>query len=198
MTIRTSETHPLLIPWVETPAGGRIGMTLCPGKVDPTAITGRWERDLQLDMEAVRAWGADALVSLVEEGELEFLQVPGLGEQAQILGIRWYHLPIRDRWIPDGRFDAAWLEAGAELRRILDNGGGVVLHCRGGLGRTGTIAARLLIERGEAPDRALERVRRARPGAVETFEQENYVLYGVPNPCERVPYNGDNDARMAG
>jgi len=38
------------------------------------------------------------------------------------------------------------------------------------------VAARLLVELGEAPLSALQRVRAARPGAVETVEQEEYVL----------------------
>jgi len=37
----------------------------------------------------------------------------------------------------------------------------------------------LLIELGEAPLQALHRVRAARPGAVETREQELYVLERV-------------------
>ena len=59
---------------------------------------------------------------------------------------------------------------------MLKNGQGIVVHCRGGLGRTGLIAAQLLIELGEMPSKALERVRAARPGAVETRQQEKYVL----------------------
>ena len=55
-------------------------------------------------------------------------------------------------------------------------GESVVVHCRGGLGRTGLVAARLLVELGESPVSALVRVRAARPGAVETVEQEKYVL----------------------
>jgi len=38
------------------------------------------------------------------------------------------------------------------------------------------VAAWLLIELGEKPATALQRVRAARPGAVETVEQEKYVL----------------------
>ena len=62
------------------------------------------------------------------------------------------------------------------------HGQSLVVHCRGGLGRTGLISARLLIELGESPARALARVRAARPGAVETREQETYVLEQVSPP----------------
>jgi ADP-ribosyl-[dinitrogen reductase] hydrolase len=92
----------------------------------------------------------------------------------------WYHLPIVDGSIPDERFDEKWDNAGRELRSILRNGSDVLVHCRGGLGRAGTIASRLLIELGMAPRTAIARVRAVRPGAIETCEQEEYVLAIVP------------------
>lgn len=78
--------------------------------------------------------------------------------------------------IPDERFEENWSAAGEELRSILRNGSDVLVHCRGGLGRAGTIAARLLIELGMPPKTAIERVRAVRPGAIETRAQEEYVL----------------------
>jgi ADP-ribosylglycohydrolase len=45
----------------------------------------------------------------------------------------------------------------------------------GGLGRTGTIAARLLVEFGVDPEKAIREIRMARPGSIETREQEEYV-----------------------
>jgi ADP-ribosyl-[dinitrogen reductase] hydrolase len=58
------------------------------------------------------------------------------------------------------------------LRRKLN----VLVHCRGGLGRAGTIAARLLVELGMEPTKAIASVRGVRPGAIETSEQERFVL----------------------
>ncbi|MDP7292161.1 MAG: hypothetical protein QF497_08015, partial [Verrucomicrobiota bacterium] len=62
------------------------------------------------------------------------------------------------------------------------NGESIVLHCKGGLGRTGTIAARLLVELGMTPGNAILAVREARPGAIETSAQETYVLACKPVP----------------
>jgi ADP-ribosyl-[dinitrogen reductase] hydrolase len=176
MNPRTSDTHPLQIAFVETPGNGKIGMTFCPGKQDPHAMTGPWDRDLESDLAAIANWGATALVTLMELHELERLGVSGLGEAAVVQGLDWYHLPIRDVSIPSATFEAEWVDAGRVLRSRLMGGESVVVHCRGGLGRTGLIAARLLVELGEVPVSALQRVRAARPGAVETMEQENYVL----------------------
>jgi len=176
MKPRTSDTHPLQITFVEIPGKGRIGMTFCPGKHDPHAMTGPWERDLQTDLAAIANWGATALVTLMELHELERLGVSNLGEAAMAQGLDWYHLPIRDVSIPSAAFEEEWNVAGRVLRTRLLDGELVVVHCRGGLGRTGLITARLLVELGEAPSAALQRVRAARPGAVETAEQEAYVL----------------------
>jgi hypothetical protein len=44
-------------------------------------------------------------------------------------------------------------------------------HCKGGLGRAGMMAARLLVELGVAPEQAIRDVRCARPGAIETPAQ---------------------------
>jgi ADP-ribosyl-[dinitrogen reductase] hydrolase len=173
---RTSQTHPLQIAVAHTRTGGRIGMTFCPGKCDSKAMTGAWQRDLDLDLRVVADWGASALVTLMESFELELLKVPEIGRATEAMGIDWFHLPIRDVSIPDAEFEAIWVSQGQALRARLEDGQAVVVHCRGGLGRTGLIAARLLIELGEDPRGALETVRAARPGAVETREQEVYVL----------------------
>ena len=74
------------------------------------------------------------------------------------------------------RFEQEWDIAGEELRSILRSGSDVLVHCRGGLGRAGTIAARLLVELGLEPAMAIASVRRVRPGAIETSDQEKFVL----------------------
>ena len=176
MKPRTSQSHPLNIAPLDTPGGGRIGMTFCPGKTDPFAMSGPWARDLDTDLAAIQAWGASALVTLVEQHELVHLGVGGLGQRVLAMGLDWYHLPIRDVSIPTPEFETQWRTSGQALRERLLGGQALVVHCRGGLGRTGLIAARLLIELGESPQTALRRVRTARPGAVETPEQAAYVL----------------------
>ena len=55
-------------------------------------------------------------------------------------------------------------------------GGKVLVHCKGGLGRAGLVAARILVERGVPPRAAIDAVRTVRPGAVETAAQERHVL----------------------
>ncbi|ARE39946.1 hypothetical protein RGUI_1805 [Rhodovulum sp. P5] len=169
---RTSQSHPLQIAEVRaSPDHGRIGITFCPGKHDALASTGAWARDLATDLEAIADWGAHLVLTLVEEDELDLLKVPNLGAEVEKLGMAWRHLPIRDYSVPTDAFEAAWQSTGRELRDLLRGGGNVVVHCRGGLGRAGMIAARLLAELGVEPAQAIRDVRAARPGAIETPAQ---------------------------
>lgn len=174
---KTSLTHPLKIAAISAGATfGRVGITFCPGKYDRQAISGFWDRDLARDLDAIRDWGAAAVVTLVEQKELALLRVESLGEEVIRRGMSWFHLPIVDVSIPGASFESEWAVAGRELCALLRSGQDVLVHCRGGLGRAGTIGARLLIELGMDPAVAIERVRAVRPGAIETREQKNYVL----------------------
>ena len=174
----TSHTHPLRINDVDIPGvPGTIGITLCPGKVQRDAISGSWKRDLLIDMQVVKSWGATAWLNLLTTTEMLDLKVGDLDIAVKGSGIRYYHLPIEDGDIPDVTFEKSWNIAGERLREELLRGGKILTHCKGGLGRSGMIAARLIIELGAmTPEEAIRRVRASRPGAIETHAQEKHVL----------------------
>lgn len=176
MNARTSITYPLRIDELAcAPWAGTIGITFCPGKCGDSVFGTPWQRDLDLDLGVIKTWGADAALTLVEAHELHSLQVPTLGDGFRRQQIEWHHLPIVDVSVPDEAFHRLWRVAGPAVLHTLRRGGKVLVHCRGGLGRAGTVAAALLIELGETPQEALRKVRAARPGAVETRGQERYV-----------------------
>jgi hypothetical protein len=91
------ETHPLWIDAVEAgPARGLIGITFAPGKHDRHALGVPWARDLTKDLDAIEAWNAKTVVTLIEAHEFLLLAIPNLGAEVQRRGMEWLHLPIRD------------------------------------------------------------------------------------------------------
>lgn len=149
--------------------GGRIGVCPLPGHYNT----------LCEDVETIVAWNPSIVLTLTEMSEMEDLGSEHLGPQLETRGITWKHLPIRD-WSGLSDHNAAyWPVLSGQLHGVLDQGEAVLTHCRGGLGRSGMIALRLLVERGIEPETALKRLRHVRPGAVETPEQMRWAMGGA-------------------
>ena len=185
-TLMTSTSNPLHV--AELPvgtAGGRIGITFAPGKQQPDGLTAAHRRDLGADLDVIAAWNAAAVVTLVEPHELDSLGITLLGAEVQRRHMQWHHWPIRDYGVPDETFEAGWPARSAMLRSLLACGGRVLVHCKGGLGRAGTVSARLLVEGGTSPDDAIKAVRAVRPGVIETGPQEAWVRTGHAVPRSR-------------
>ena len=192
-TALTSASNPLRIAEITVgTAGGRIGITFAPGKQQPDGLTAPHQRDLGADLDVIAAWNAAAVVTLVEAHELDSLGIAALGAEVQRRHMQWHHWPIQDYGVPDAAFEAAWPARSAMLRTLLACGARVLVHCKGGLGRAGTISARLLVEGGMAQGDAIRAVRAVRPGAIETGPQEAWVAVGRAVPP--VPPAGDRSA----
>ncbi len=156
-------------------ADGRIGMTRCPGQRGSSAVGPGGHRDLHADVRAIADWGAGTVITLTEPDEMALLGVASLGDEVAAAGMRWLHWPITDMHAPDHRFAAGWARDGRVALEELLSGRRVLLHCRGGLGRTGTVAAYLLMQLQQPVDVAIGQVRAARPGAIETAQQLEWL-----------------------
>ncbi len=150
-------------------------MTHCPGRRGRDSAGRLWERDLAADLQTLANERGQALVTLLEEREFNLLGVPELPVLAPSL-FDWHHMPIPDMTPPGACVVAHWQRRGGVLLETLHAGGRIVFHCAAGLGRTGTMVAKLLTDSfGLTPCDAIARVRQARPGTIETAAQEEFV-----------------------
>lgn len=135
--------------WIDGIKPGRLGIGPCP---------------FAEDFPALRSDGVDIVVSLLEERGDE----PDHCE-ANDLAFLWH--PIHDGGVPESADDL--------IRRIVGDvrrGESVFIHCLGGIGRSSTVAAAVLVRMGDTPEGAFERISAARGLTVpETSEQRDWV-----------------------
>jgi protein-tyrosine phosphatase len=137
--------------WVEEP--------LVLGSSNPT------EREL----EDLYHGGFRTIISLLDEEEqFSYYDI----RKTEQMGFHRYSIPIRDFAAPTLADFKKFLDiVGDSLKR-----GKVLVRCQGGTGRTGTMAAAYWIKKGLSASKAIEKVRKSRPGAIEMPEQEESLF----------------------
>jgi protein-tyrosine phosphatase len=177
--VGTSETDPILVDFLpdgEVGTPGRLGMTFAPG-MWAGSVRGRWERDLATDLQALEEkHETNVLVSLMEDHEYHGYRIPELLERDRLGSIEILRFAIKDMDVPHETESERFQAFVQDVVQRLVRGQNVVAHCRGGLGRTGTLVACVLIALGRhTADEAIAAVREARKGTVQTREQEDFV-----------------------
>jgi len=114
-------------------------------------------------LHSIKAQGFEAVICLLDPAQ----QAPKYDvEAARAGGFSWHCIPIRD-------FEAPTLHQLGEfvriVRRFEREGTKVLVHCEGGKGRTGTMAAAYWIACGYTTDDAIKKIRQVCPEAVETW-----------------------------
>ena len=143
----------------------------CPGRRKETLDDAAMQAALTEDLSRLAGMGATGLRSLVETKEFP----DGFSAAICAAGLEWIHLPIPDYGVPDADFMAGWRRL--DLARRLRMGESWAIHCRAGLGRTGTIAALVLVESGASAADAIARIRREHDAAaVETEAQADFLI----------------------
>lgn len=150
--------------WVKGPWQGRLAIAGRPRGGD-------WLAD---EAKAWAAAGVNTMVSFLTRDEVRDL---GLEKEAGISeanGLIFLSFPIADRSVPSDR--TATLYFVQNLERDLIQGRNVALHCRQSVGRSGLMAACLLVLSGLEPEAAFARLSEARGCTVpETIEQKTWV-----------------------
>lgn len=150
------------VPCVE----GQLLLTPCPG----TQST-----PLSQALDQLRLAGAYAVVTMMTDDELRALDLAMLGEQVQVRAMQWFHLPIDDDAAPDSQFEQAWQQTLPILNALLLQGKNLVIHCKGGSGRTGLVAASLLLHHGMPLEQAMAAIKTHRPKAFKLLTHQQWL-----------------------
>ena len=118
---------------------------------------------LDEDLSELSRRGIRWIVSLTERP----LETPPSSEIGVI------HFPVQDMGAPTS--PATTHELCARILRAVDDSEGVLLHCRAGLGRTGTLLACCLVERGFEPRAAIDEMRRINRLFIQSLVQEAFI-----------------------
>lgn len=167
--------NPLRIAWIENSSPrwpGRLGLTIAPGKKGQGHDM-QHDRDLRTDLTELKNMGVTPLVNLMEQGEMHRWHMHDYHTEAARLGLNVRHFPIPDVSTPTDETEFHALAQ--DLHTRLQAGETIVIHCLGGLGRSGMLAACLLVLDGMSAQDAIKLVRQCRsPKAVEA-NQPRYV-----------------------
>jgi atypical dual specificity phosphatase len=87
-------------------------------------------------------------------------------------GIELHHFPVPDMAPPTF---AQAVDICRLAEHAIQANRGVAVHCRGGLGRTGTLLAAILIWLGDAAEEAIASVRARKPYAIQTPAQTRFL-----------------------
>jgi protein-tyrosine phosphatase len=170
-------------------ARGQIAITCCPGRAGGMPIPNQAARLLERDVATIARWGAEVLITLLDDLELARLRVKALPSLLEANRIAWHQVPLHPHNMADPAFERAWRALAPQLVGILWRGGRIAVHCRDGKTRAGVVAARLLVEAGCGAHDAINRVRAARQGALDAPAQEEYVqaqsFLGGPGELDR-------------
>ena len=164
--------------------GGTLAIASLPGR----------DGQYRADLDVFHEWQPGIVITMTTPEEMAAVGGQNLGTDIQAMGSRWCHLPVTDFGEPGQDVITKWPKVSKSVRQALKGGGRVIVHCKGGCGRSGMIALRLMVESGEDRFTALNRLRAVRDCAVETKGQLAWAFEGkpdaAPDPAADKPKTG--------
>ena len=150
--------------WFDGPWPGKLALAARPRGGD-------WLDD---ELESWKRAGVGVVVSLLTPEEEIDLDLREEARSSSKHGIKFLSFPIPDRQVPGSESEMA--AAIEKLSGALSAGDNVVVHCRQGIGRSGLIAACLLVSSGARADAAFGQLTETRGVPIpETDEQRRWV-----------------------
>ena len=131
-----------------------------------TPCPGTKGASLQDSLQTLKQAGAAAIITLMPQEEMARNAVDTLPALCDELGLRWLHCPVEDDQLPLADFAAAWQLHSAGIHQLLSDGKKIAIHCKGGSGRTGLMAAQIMLERGIDKAQVKQRIQALRPNAL--------------------------------
>ncbi len=151
--------------------GAGVIMMPCPGTKDV---------DLDSTISQIKEQGVTAILSMMTNEEMKNLHAESLPEVCQQNNIQWFITETADKNVPDEDSLSKWDQYKGNLVEVINQGGKVAVHCKGGTGRTGIGVAMLLLELGRDGEQAVADVKALKPGA---FSNESMVKF-INNQAE--------------
>jgi atypical dual specificity phosphatase len=132
--------------------------------VDKPRLAGLAQPESEEDLDWLRQNGIEVLVCLTED--------PLRRDWINNAGLMVVHEPIPDMDAPTQEQLDRLVSA---IERARASAIGVAVHCGAGLGRTGVVLAAYLVYQGRSARDAIARIRKLRPGSIETEEQAEAI-----------------------
>ena len=120
----------------------KIGMTICPGKTQIKSGF-EWRRDIKIDLDLIKQHNVDVIVTLLSKKDVVRLKIESMFDEIRKRGMQSIWYDIDDGTCP--KDEELWKKYAADVGdKLVKENKNVLVHCMGGLCRTGAFVLTVL------------------------------------------------------